>query len=98
MTSNIQTPSQQASSDFYKPSVLHGMFRPTISQQDINKKAIYLQGINFKNPELPQKQETIFSRLTTKRINSLIFSINADCQWVNCSQNVPANLEVNKRR
>ena len=29
----------------------------------------------------------ILSRLTTKRTNPLIFSINADCQWVNCSQN-----------
>ena len=29
----------------------------------------------------------IFSRLTTKRINPLVFSSNADCQWVNCSQN-----------
>ena len=29
----------------------------------------------------------IFSRLTTNRINPLIFSCNADCQWVNCSQN-----------
>ncbi len=29
----------------------------------------------------------IFSRLTAQITNPLIFSINADCQWVNCFQN-----------
>ena len=29
----------------------------------------------------------IFSRLTTNQTNPLIFSINADSQWVNCSPN-----------
>ena len=33
--------------------------------------------------------EIIFSRLTTKQINPMIFGINADCQWVNCHPKSP---------
>ena len=48
----------------------------------------------FHHPTTPPKPKQqafqsffILTRLTTKRINPLIFSRNADCQWVCCSQN-----------
>ena len=41
----------------------------------------------FAGEKTSQKHQFILSRLTTKQIDPLIFSRNADCQWVCCSQN-----------
>ena len=36
---------------YYKPSELLGMFTSYLSQQDMNKQVIFLQGIYLKNPK-----------------------------------------------
>ena len=35
----------------YKPSELLGLFTSYLSQQDVNRQVIYLQGIYLKNPK-----------------------------------------------
>lgn len=39
---------------YYKPSELLGMFTSYLSQQDVNRQVIYLQGIYLKNPSMIQ--------------------------------------------
>ena len=50
---NNQLPQQQAGQvvKYYKPSELLGMFTSYLSQQDMNKQLIFLQGIYLKNPK-----------------------------------------------
>ena len=45
------TTSQKAVIKYYKPSELLGMFTSYLSQQDVNRQVIYLQGIYLKNPK-----------------------------------------------
>ena len=48
----ITTPRpQNAVVKYYKPSELLGMFTSYLSQQDVNRQVIYLQGIYLKNPK-----------------------------------------------
>jgi exodeoxyribonuclease VII large subunit len=42
---------QNAVVKYYKPSELLGMFTSYLSQQDVNRQVIYLQGIYLKNPK-----------------------------------------------
>lgn len=42
---------QEAVVKYYKPSELLGMFTSYLSQQDVNRQVIYLQGIYLKNPK-----------------------------------------------
>jgi len=42
---------QEAIVKYYKPSELLGMFTSYLSQQDVNRQVIYLQGIYLKNPK-----------------------------------------------
>jgi len=42
---------QEAIIKYYKPSELLGMFTSYLSQQDVNRQVIYLQGIYLKNPK-----------------------------------------------
>ena len=43
--------SQNLPATIYKPSELLGMFTSYLSQQDVNKQVIFLQGIYLKNPK-----------------------------------------------
>jgi len=45
------TTSQKVVIKYYKPSELLGMFTSYLSQQDVNRQVIYLQGIYLKNPK-----------------------------------------------
>lgn len=45
---------------------------------------------------MPEGQVSDISRLTTIITNPLIFSINADYQWVRCSQNVPIEITLSQ--
>ena len=45
------TKSKNAVVKYYKPSELLGMFTSFLSQQDVNRQVIYLQGIYLKNPK-----------------------------------------------
>ena len=49
MPTQIQTNNLPAT--IYKPSELLGMFTSYLSQQDVNRQVIYLQGIYLKNPK-----------------------------------------------
>lgn len=49
-TPSIQTQANQVVK-YYKPSELLGMFTSYLSQQDMNKQVIFLQGIYLKNPK-----------------------------------------------
>ena len=52
MPNNVLTTKQQeAIVKYYKPSELLGMFTSYLSQQDVNRQVIYLQGIYLKNPK-----------------------------------------------
>lgn len=54
MQDNAQYISQQQAGQvvkYYKPSELLGMFTSYLSQQDVNRQVIYLQGIYLKNPK-----------------------------------------------
>ncbi|SFO99696.1 exodeoxyribonuclease VII large subunit [Prevotella sp. tf2-5] len=54
MQDNAQYISQQQAGQvvkYYKPSELLGMFTSYLSQQDMNKQLIFLQGIYLKNPK-----------------------------------------------
>jgi hypothetical protein len=52
----ITTPRpQNAVVKYYKPSELLGMFTSYLSQQDVNRQVIYLQGIYLKNPKHDQR-------------------------------------------
>ena len=45
------TKQQEGIVKYYKPSELLGMFTSYLSQQDVNRQVIYLQGIYLKNPK-----------------------------------------------
>ena len=51
MTSINQTSNSNFPATIYKPSELLGMFTSYLSQQDMNKQVIFLQGIYLKNPK-----------------------------------------------
>lgn len=48
---NISTQQAGQVVKYYKPSELLGMFTSYLSQQDVNRQVIYLQGIYLKNPK-----------------------------------------------
>lgn len=51
METNIVKTNSTLPANIYKPSELLGMFTSYLSQQDVNKQVIYLQGIYLKNPK-----------------------------------------------
>ena len=51
MDETTTTRPQNAVVKYYKPSELLGMFTSYLSQQDVNRQVIYLQGIYLKNPK-----------------------------------------------
>ena len=51
MPAQIQNNSTNLPATIYKPSELLGMFTSYLSQQDMNKQLIFLQGIYLKNPK-----------------------------------------------
>ena len=48
---------------YYKPSELLGMFTSYLSQQDVNRQVIYLQGIYLKNPKHDTRYLTSYVRI-----------------------------------
>lgn len=51
MVANIKTSNSNFPATIYKPSELLGMFTSYLSQQDVNRQVIFLQGIYLKNPK-----------------------------------------------
>ena len=51
MADSLSIRAQEAIIKYYKPSELLGMFTSYLSQQDVNRQVIYLQGIYLKNPK-----------------------------------------------
>ena len=51
MNSLLTSSHNEAVVKYYKPSELLGMFTSYLSQQDVNRQVIYLQGIYLKNPK-----------------------------------------------
>lgn len=51
MNSLLTSSPNEAVVKYYKPSELLGMFTSYLSQQDVNRQVIYLQGIYLKNPK-----------------------------------------------
>jgi hypothetical protein len=75
MTDNSQYLKEQQQNSqvvkYYKPSELLGMFTSYLSQQDMNKQVIFLQGIYLKNPKHDSRWSYRYDILRDEDITSI---------------------------